>query len=227
MTDRTCSIDGCDKPHFAGGWCSGHWQRNRRYGDPLGGGPMRQPPRECSVQDCGERAIAKELCRTHYYRLKRWGDVRADLPITPHPQRPRNNKTCSVGDCGAKYYAKDYCLRHYQRWKDYGDPEAPLRRARNGQSTKRWLNHDGYVLIRLRGKTIQEHRQVMEEKLGRPLAEGETVHHMNGVRDDNRPENLELWVSTRSGQRVADLVAFVVERYPAEVEAALGRRCAR
>ena len=45
---------------------------------------------------------------------------------------------------------------------------------------------------------------------------------MNGVRTDNWPENLELWVSTRSGQRVADLIAFVVERYRSDVEAALG-----
>lgn len=61
----------------------------------------------------------------------------------------------------------------------------------------------------------------MEEKLGRKLLPGETVHHKNGVRDDNRPGNLELWVSTRSGQRVTDLVAFIVEYYRAEVEAAL------
>lgn len=86
----------------------------------------------------------------------------------------------------------------------------------------RWLNEDGYVRVRLRGKPAFEHRLVMEEKLGRALLPGETVHHMNGIRTDNRPENLELWVSTRSGQRVADLIEFVVKRYRAEVEAALG-----
>jgi hypothetical protein len=57
-----------------------------------------------------------------------------------------------------------------------------------------------------------EHIVVMEQALGRTLYPGENVHHKNGVRSDNRPENLELWVTSQpAGQRPEDLVAWAIE----------------
>lgn len=56
---------------------------------------------------------------------------------------------------------------------------------------------------------IPEHVLVMSKKLGRTLKTGESVHHKNGMRDDNDEDNLELWLGFRghrSGQRAADIV---------------------
>ena len=64
------------------------------------------------------------------------------------------------------------------------------------------MNEQGYVMLRVQGGYRMEHRIIMEKHIGRSLLPGENVHHINGVRDDNRIENLELWASSQpSGQR--------------------------
>jgi hypothetical protein len=143
------------------------------------------------------------MCPSHYAKARK-----AAMP------------PCSVDGCQAKAITRGWCHRHYYRaTKDLPLDAAHRHRALTGEWS---INQDGYHYRKVGGRKVFEHRLVMEGVLGRVLLPGENVHHKNGIRNDNRPENLELWVRPQlPGQRVADLVEFVARYYPDLVADAL------
>jgi len=120
------------------------------------------------------------------------------------------------------------CQAHYARWRN-GDvqasrPVGPHVRDPRGSLTKkgyRRLYRPSHPNADSAGQ-VYAHVLAMSDHLGRPLFDGETVHHRNGIRDDNKIRNLELRASMHPrGQSIQDLVAFaheILDRYSAFVK---------
>jgi hypothetical protein len=138
---------------------------------------------------------------------------KAGLPLK---NQPAAGQSCAVDGCQKEVKARRLCSMHSTRlYKtgDVGGPDPIPGWARKKPNPKGGIGFQGYVTSNRKDRLERlEHRHVMSEMLGRPLLKSENVHHINGVRHDNRPENLELWTKSQPpGQRVADKVAWAIE----------------
>lgn len=161
--------------------------------------PIKPKRIGCVVEGCTDKHYGRGYCKFHYGRKKHGTDL-----AKPHKQDIAKG-TCGHDGCEDKVHAKCLCQLHYIRAYT-GIPLDLPRRAKPGEGH---LNRHGYRILYIDGNYIPEHRHVMEQHLGRKLLPLENVHHKNGIRDDNRLENLELWTTMQPhGKRVLDLLEW-------------------
>jgi HNH endonuclease len=144
---------------------------------------------------------------------------------------PRRRKFCS-NKCKYKKYndQSELKLLNSPRRREILDERLIKRRLKRGipleQPVRKvaskgsgYIAKSGYKFIHKKDHinstsqgSIAEHVFIMSEHLKRPLMKGESVHHRNGIRNDNRIENLELWTKSQpSGQRVEDKIQWAKE----------------
>lgn len=163
--------------------------------------PQRFCSRSCQKQHWPTKVeITCEWCKQTFLYDKR----------TVHSERAKFRRFCSHACKVAQ-------------WQAYGKPQpAP---------SERRVTSAGYADVHcpdhpsVQGKPykrVYEHRLVMEQILGRLLLPTESVHHKDGIRSNNDPANLELWIKPQpTGIRAADLIAYCVQYHRAAVLSAL------
>lgn len=147
-----CSIPNCDKPSRHRDWCSAHYQRWLKYGDPLLGGPSRNRQDSiCQVKDCGRRTRCRNLCGMHYQRWKKHGDPLFGRGKVANGEALRYFREVVL------QYEGDECLT----W--------PFT-----------TNNSGYAVLRFDGKQRSASRVVCEEVNGPPPTDCHESAHSCG-----------------------------------------------
>lgn len=102
---RTCSVDGCNRSHYARGWCRAHYLT------------WWSQCTTCRIDGCNRPVKARGWCGVHWQRWYVHGD-----PIADRPPRDARAPECTVDGCSRHHEARGYCVPHYERWKRHGDP---------------------------------------------------------------------------------------------------------
>ena len=153
--------------------------------------------RENTCVDCGKKFFYKAkmkrctTCQYHWYKKEcpeKFKEIHQARAERQNAQR-RLKKGLPI----------DHVFHKGPKGEGYLDKKGYRKMVRKNPSGKGYIRKYQHVLV-------------MENHLGRQLLKNENVHHKNGIRDDNRIENLELWHKGQpAGQRVEDKINWAID----------------
>lgn len=175
MPKGTCSLAGCDRPHYGRSFCRLHWKRWWKNGDP---GPVQKVSRvptgnPCLVDGCAQPGRGRGWCYKHYDRWKTHGDPTKSLLIHH--------------DDDARLWSKVDQRESTECWPWLGG-----------------IGSTGYGIFMIDGRSFNAHRCTYESAIG-PIPAGLTIDHVYARgcrrRDCVNPYHLEPVTQAENNRR--------------------------
>lgn len=171
---KICSIENCNKKHYAKGYCQYHYVKYRK-------------DKKCTIKDCDNPYYAKGYCINHYCLYKRNG--RPDyLKKIKYP-----NEICLIKNCNKKAVVKGLCRNHRQLKLKYNYTLKELEiNHKKGKYNNNWnggiSDYPNHHLLKKNRLIKLESINCICEECGGKATE---VHHKDNSKDNHNIDNLK------------------------------------
>lgn len=178
MTNDTCKVDQCGRPRKSRGWCSSHYGKWYKHGDPqyVYKRPAPKHGPTCSIEGCESRQACRGWCWKHYDRWREHGD--------PNKLGPRGERGTIVEDPDERFWSKVEKTEACWLW--------------TGKVSAR----GGYASYYREGRVWLAHRWSYTDAVG-PVPEGLVIDHLCRNTNCVNPDHLEAVTLEENSRRAA------------------------
>lgn len=204
MTEKRCSILGCERPYYARQYCFLHYERTWRTGSPGALNPMKVKE-NCTISECNGKHHARGYCTKHYQRWKKHGD-----PL--YAPKFARDYICAAPGCDNPGDSLELCTKHYQRMVHHGSLEVKSPSFETPEESfdyrTEWFGdcllwtgrkHRGYGRMWVDGKETLSHRYAWQRVHGL-IQEGIEIDHICHNRACVNVEHLRLASKSQNQQ---------------------------
>lgn len=146
---------------------------------------------KCSLDSCEREIYCKDFCEKHYRRILKHGDVNHGR--YRHRPEPRPCETCrNIFTPSRKRFEAKFCSKSCQGKSPAGQERARKMGKENAEKISKALRGRGNGKSYKKYMGRHEHRMIAEKIIGRALLKGEVVHHKDGNKLNNSPDNISI-----------------------------------